>query len=353
MNAPTVSYLEDSASAKLVLSTTAMVDQVQIIQHAMAEVMKDGEHYGVVPGCGPKKVLLKPGAEKLCLLFRLAAEPEITLRDMGGGHREYETRVKITHIVTGQILGYGVGTCSTMESKYRYRADKAADTITEFAVPKSYWDRKKDTKNPASGVELQTLLAEQVGESGKYGTKKVDEVWMIVKRGESTGEKVENVDIADTYNTVLKMSKKRGLVDGVLNVTAASDIFTQDLEETNEVQQPAPAANNGSAAPPAPEQKALKVITEAGNIRDTIVKMEIKDTENRAGKFPLYVFTLLEHEPVCTFTKAVADAAINLETTVDVILSVKPNPGYMAWIVGSSLPAPFAQHPTEHGEQHD
>ena len=33
------------------------------------------------------------------------------------------------------------------------------------------------------------------------------------------------------YNTVLKMAKKRALVDAVLTATAASDIFTQDLED--------------------------------------------------------------------------------------------------------------------------
>jgi len=43
--------------------------------------------------------------------------------------------------------------------------------------------------------------------------------------------RVENTDLADTYNTVLKMAKKRALVDATLTATAASDIFTQDLED--------------------------------------------------------------------------------------------------------------------------
>ena len=43
--------------------------------------------------------------------------------------------------------------------------------------------------------------------------------------------RVENSDLADTYNTVLKMAKKRALVDATLTATAASDIFTQDLED--------------------------------------------------------------------------------------------------------------------------
>jgi hypothetical protein len=45
------------------------------------------------------------------------------------------------------------------------------------------------------------------------------------------GEKGENEDPADCYNTVLKMAKKRAYVDAMLTATAASDIFTQDIEE--------------------------------------------------------------------------------------------------------------------------
>ena len=40
--------------------------QVALIQDVMKSVMKDGEHYGVIPGCGKKPSLLKPGA---CLLY--------------------------------------------------------------------------------------------------------------------------------------------------------------------------------------------------------------------------------------------------------------------------------------------
>lgn len=58
-----------------------------------------------------------------------------------------------------------------------------------------------------------------------------------MRRGEGTEERVENIDIADTYNTVLKMAKKRAHVDAILTVTAASDIFTQDLEENIEDRQ--------------------------------------------------------------------------------------------------------------------
>ena len=37
--------------------------QVNQIQYLMKEVLKPGEHYGTVPGCGKKPTLLQPGAE--------------------------------------------------------------------------------------------------------------------------------------------------------------------------------------------------------------------------------------------------------------------------------------------------
>ncbi len=203
--------------------------QVQNIQHLKESVLIKDEHYGLIPGCGSKPALLKAGAEKLAYMFRLAPKFTIAKSELPNSHREYEITCEFTHGPTGNYVGAGLGVCSTMESKYRYRADKASDTMTDIQVPKEYWDKKKAN---ATGPELQAILSKQVGETGRFGTKKdQNDIWVIVKRGESTGEKVENPDIADTYNTVIKMAKKRAYVDAVITCTAASDFFTQDIEE--------------------------------------------------------------------------------------------------------------------------
>ena len=52
--------------------------------------------------------------------------------------------------------------------------------------------------------------------------------WTIFRKGST---RLENPDIADTYNTVLKMAAKRSLVDAVLKATGGSCAFTQDLED--------------------------------------------------------------------------------------------------------------------------
>ncbi len=187
-----------------------VVTQVKLIQQVMSDVMRDGEHYGKVPGCGDKPTLLQPGAEKLAMVFRLAPSYTITARELSHDHREYLVECNLSSIETGQLVGAGVGLCSTMESKYRYR-NVSDFEITGDQIPADSKERKAEYRRQG------------------FGMKKVDGVWEWV-RYTDTG-KTENPDIADTFNTVLKMAKKRALVDAVKSTVAASDIFTQDVED--------------------------------------------------------------------------------------------------------------------------
>ena len=198
------------------LTVQQVLTHVALIQQIMSAAMKEGEHYGRIPGCGDRPVLLKPGAEKLCLLFRLAPAYDVEERQLERGHREYRVTTTLTSVTSQVLIGQGVGACTTLENKYRFRAGPAE--ITDRAVPRAYWDIRQD--DPAKAQEL-------IGGKG-FTVKKVDgQGWMVAR----CGEKVETDNPADHYNTVLKMAKKRALVDAVLTTTAASDIFTQDLEE--------------------------------------------------------------------------------------------------------------------------
>lgn len=197
------------------MSVVEVRENVNLIQQVMDAVMHKGEHYGVIPGCGDKPTLLKPGAEKLCTTFRLSPTYEIRKTDLDRGHREYEIVCTLTHIPTGDVFGQGVGSCSTMESKYRYR------------------DAQR--KCPECGAEAIIRGKKEYGggwlcfkKKGGCGAKYQDGDPAIEEQAQG---KVENPDPADQYNTVLKMAKKRAHVDAVLTVTAASDIFTQDLED--------------------------------------------------------------------------------------------------------------------------
>ncbi|EMO43815.1 hypothetical protein [Leptospira santarosai] len=187
-------------------SVEGLKSNIAVIQRVMRDVMRDGEHYGVIPGTG-KPSLYKSGAEKLSFVFRLATEYTIRQTDLPGGHREYEVICKLYSIETGKFLGSGVGICSTMEKKYRYRNEYKA---TNEPVPKTYWDNGQNKKYLPKGMSVTKT------ESG----------WRLARV-----EQIENPDIADCYNTVLKIGKKRSQVDATLTVTAASDIFSQDIED--------------------------------------------------------------------------------------------------------------------------
>lgn len=237
-------------------------EQVNLIQDVMRSVMRDGEHYGKIPGCGDKPSLLKPGAEKLMFTFRLVADPEVEVHELYHpsvqGHREYRVKVKI-YSNGGVYMGGGIGSCATMESKYRYRGGERIPTNQK--VPTNYWNLKKEGRlDEAKGL---------IGGDG-YGVAKIDEKWVVCE----LGEKMEHDNPADFYNTCEKMAKKRALVDATLTVTAASDIFTQDIEEL---------VDNGVMTP-TPKKEEKPPLTQPGK------KSEAKQSETPSGeKIPVMV----------------------------------------------------------------
>lgn len=215
--------------------------RVNLIQEVMRQVMKEETHYGTLPGC-PKPSLYKPGAEVLRVTFNLGQSiPNWQVKDLPGGHREAIVTIAIKD-QRERIVSEGIGSCTTLESKYRYRKGEGENT-GKF-VPKEYWDAKR--------ANNLNKMHEILGGKG-YATRKVDGLWYIFKAGD---EKVEHTDPADYYNTILKMAKKRAFVDAILTATGASDIFTQDIEDMDLDDEAKPAQQPKAAAPrePEPEQ---------------------------------------------------------------------------------------------------
>lgn len=174
-----------------------VVGQVKLIQQIMKTVMKKDEHYGIIPGTD-KPSLYKPGAEKLCLTFRLEPDYEII--------KEIREKSFIAYTVKCQLHPMevaGIGSCNSRETKYRYRS-----TNTGKPVPKEYWENRD---------------SELLGGS-QFSPRKKDNRWVIY-------EQIENDNPWDLDNTLIKMACKRALVAATLNATAASDIFTQDTED--------------------------------------------------------------------------------------------------------------------------
>jgi hypothetical protein len=167
--------------------------QREAVKLLIAEVLKEGidNDYAVIPGT-KKLTLLKPGAEKICSLFGFAVEPSVeAIRD--GEDTTFRVIVRLSS--GGVFLGEGVGEASTLESKFAWRK----------AVCQEEWDeaephkRRKHWKEGWNGAPPVSVL--QVRENP-----------------------------ADKASNMLKIAKKRSMIDAVLTVTAASDVFTQDLE---------------------------------------------------------------------------------------------------------------------------
>jgi len=173
------------------LTAVEIREQVNLIQEVMKAVMKGGQHYGIIPGCGDKPALFKSGAEKIMMTFRLSADPQV--EDLSTVDI-IRYRVKCNMLTqSGIFKGAGIGECSSEEEKYKWRT----------AISEAEWNET---------LETQKRL--------KYK-----------KDGEIKQVRTNPYDLA---NTILKMAKKRALIDGILTVVGASDIFTQDIEDMSD-----------------------------------------------------------------------------------------------------------------------
>lgn len=222
-------------STEIVLSDSALsieqvVRQRELIKSAMKNAMEEGVHYGKIPGCGDKPSLMQSGAQLLCFLFKVRPEYEVTEVDFPEEHREYRILCKLYHTASGMEVGQGVGICSTRETKYRYRNEAKEVTWLDEPVPPVYWNLRKKPDDLKRWME--TIF--QGKDTSVIGTKKNETgQWFFVEYHGGEG-KVENPNIADVFNTVLKIAKKRAFVDAAITVTASNDLFTQDLEDIAE-----------------------------------------------------------------------------------------------------------------------
>jgi len=210
-------------------SAADLKSHVASIHSVMKQVMINGTHYGTISGCGNKPVLLKPGAEKILATFMLATEFEI--QDISTpDNKYYRIITKLIHQGSGVYMGSGLGECSSLENKYAWRA---AVCDEEF----------NDTPENMRRVHYKK------GYQGSPATK-VNQV---------------RQDMHTLANTILKMAKKRSLIDAVMNVTACSDIFDQDVDESH-IKDAVMPDTPETKLPVIPISAILKAISTAGSI---------------------------------------------------------------------------------------
>lgn len=162
--------------------------KIQQMQNVVQKTLKKGHDFGEVPGTS-KPTLLKPGGEKICMLFGLNPEYEFLQTTEDYDKEFFSYNIRCTLFRNRQPVAQGVGSCNSKEKKYRF-------------------------------VNVDTIPETYIGQSEEY-TDKYGRVRY----------KINNPDICSLVNTILKMAKKRAFIDAVLQVASLSEVFTQDIED--------------------------------------------------------------------------------------------------------------------------
>jgi len=165
------------------------------LKEMMRAILQENVDFGIIPGTN-KPSLWKPGAEKILSRFRIHVGQPV-IEDMGS-EQEIRIRVMLPGITPDGICrGFGIGECSSFESKYRWRKAVCQE---EYDETDPFERRKKWNKDGTYQHQIQTSAA-------------------------------------DLGNTILKMAKKRAIVDLAVTATAASDFFSQDFEDESQPRQ--------------------------------------------------------------------------------------------------------------------
>lgn len=202
-----------------------LVERLDMIRDAQARAMIVDVDYGKVPGTD-KPALLKPGAEKLSVMFQLDVQIA-NVKHWSGDHLTVESHAIVYHSPTGARLAGGEGICTTRERKYAWRKQHRV-------CPKCGADAVIKGKEEYGGGWLCWKKRDGCGAKFEEGADVIE--------SQPVGE-IENPDLPDTWNTIVKMAQKRARVDAILAATGASALFSQDVED---------AGGRSAAEPPGP-----------------------------------------------------------------------------------------------------
>ena len=148
-----------------------MVEVHKEVTQLIRECLEDGRDYGKIPGAGDKPTLLKPGAERLAIAFGTFPRYEIVQQEIDHdrevtwikrkkkwrnqfkGDREftweeergtslglyrYVVRCTLVRREDGAVVAEGIGSCSTMESKYIDRPRDCENTALKMAEKRGF-----------------------------------------------------------------------------------------------------------------------------------------------------------------------------------------------------------------------
>jgi len=188
---------------------------LKTIRQFVASELRDGTDYGTIPGTNTKKVMLLPGAQKVCMLYNCYPRYEVKTMELGDGHVEFQVVTELVNRSTETVVGSGIGSCSTMEGKYRYRGgSRLCPQCQKATIKKSKYPPRNDP-NGQPGFYCY-------GKIGGCGAEFAANDKSITSQSE---ERQENPDIYDCRNCVTPDTK---ILTHDLRWVAAGDIETGD-----------------------------------------------------------------------------------------------------------------------------
>lgn len=204
----------DLPTVETVVAQFAAIAEFQQTCHRL---MVEGRDYGIIPGT-KKPTLLKPGAQMVTKLLGLCDTYTVeAVQNLDKPFFAFTVHCWLTQLCDGKIVTQGLGYCNSMEAKYRWREmTRTCPNCHSAAIIKG--------KGEYGGGWVCFKKKGGCGSKWPDGTQSIE--------AQITG-RVPNEDICDQVNTMLKIAKKRALVDAALSAGLLSDVFTEDLEESS------------------------------------------------------------------------------------------------------------------------
>jgi hypothetical protein len=230
------------------VTVQAALQAYQAKKELIDGIMHEGVDFGTIPGSA-KPALYKAGAEKATSFFGLSTRftDAETVEDWTGKDHNDEPFLfyrQTCALFRGErLIASADGSCNSWEKKYRYRwvtsvpagvdtsllktrdgkasefafAVEKGETSGKYGKPAEYWQKFRDAIADGTAVKIQRPV--------KSGAKM--DAWEMG----AIEYCLQNDEIPDLANTILKMAQKRALVAATLIATGMSDYFTQDIED--------------------------------------------------------------------------------------------------------------------------
>ena len=193
----------------------AITYDLKMAEKLVTTVLEEGIDFGQIPGV-PGKGLWDPGGSKIINAFECYPRHKILYHEETDAVITWAIEAEIIHRESQQIVGAGVGACSTREPKYKY-----IWVVKEEALRMGYTEPQIDEGGPAPAVVL-SLISSLKKRKGKRRNSEGN--WYEVEEYH-----VENPEYGQQVNTILQMAAKRSETDAAKTLPAVASALRRLL----------------------------------------------------------------------------------------------------------------------------